>query len=128
MKSQGFKSLEYKISKVSNKMRSYKLHSNERQNQNLAKELKTLRKERFQTVGLKNKVIRIKYIHYADDWMIGISGDRKLAFNIKEKVTTFMINSLKQELHPIKTKITNLRKGNVQFLGYLIFLPLNRPI
>ena len=39
-----------------------------------------------------------------------------------------MKNDLKQELHPIKTKITDLRVGNAHFLGYDIFLPRNRPI
>ena len=36
--------------------------------------------------------------------------------------------TLEQELHPVKTKITDLRKGNAHFLGYEIFLPRNRPI
>jgi len=31
-------------------------------------------------------------------------------------------------MHPLKTKITDLRNGNVHFLGYEIFLPKNRPI
>ena len=126
LKSQSYKSLEYRINKVFQKMKGHEPHSKERQQ--LAKELKKLRKRRLETTGLKTKVIRIEYVRYADNWMIGVSGDRKLASQIKEKITYFMKNSLEQELHPVKTKITNLRKGNVQFLGYEIFLPLHRPI
>jgi hypothetical protein len=70
----------------------------------------------------------VEYVRYADDWMIGVSGDRKLAINIQAQVAKFMENTLVQKLHPTKTKVTNIRKGNVQFLGYEIFLPKNRPI
>jgi hypothetical protein len=107
-------------------MEQYEPESLERQKS--AKELKKLRKERLQTTGLKNLPIRIEYVRYADDWMIGVSGDRILTTNIQDQLTDFMKNELKQVVHPNKTKITNIRKGNVQFLGYEIFLPNNRPI
>lgn len=126
LKSKGYKSLENKISNVHSEMKTHEPHSRERQK--LAKTLKSLRKERLNTVGLKNKVIRLEYVRYADDWMIGLSGNRKLAFELKEQVTEFMKNDLDQNLHPVKTKITNLRTGNAHFLGYDIFLPRNRPI
>jgi group II intron reverse transcriptase/maturase len=126
LKSPAYKSLEYKINKISEKMRSHEPQSKERQE--LAKELKTLRAERLQTNSLKNKTIRIEYVRYADDWMIGLSGDRKLAEKMKGQISNFMKNYLVQNIHPLKTKITNLRKGNVHFLGYEIFLPKNRPI
>jgi group II intron reverse transcriptase/maturase len=126
LKSSAYKSIEYKIGKVSEKMRRHEPHSSERQL--FAKELKRLRKERLNTTASKNKVTRIEYVRYADDWMIGISGNRNLAYQIKDQVSNFIMNDLVQKLHPIKTKVTNLRKGNVSFLGYYIFLPHNRPI
>ena len=120
------KSLEHKISKVYEEMRSHEPQTLERQK--LAKKLKALRMEQFKTEASKNQVTRIEYVRYADDWMIGISGDRKLAFHIKDQVADFMKNTLAQKLHPAKTKVTDLRNGNVHFLGYEIFLPKNRPI
>ena len=126
LKSSAFKSLEYKISKVRKEMESHEQHSFIRQQ--LAKKLKTLRKERLETTALKSKIIRIEYVRYADDWMIGIAGDRKLAYNIKKEVDKFMKNTLDQKLNLSKTKVTDLRVGNVNFLGYEIFLPRNRPI
>jgi len=126
LKSQAYKSIEYKISKVHKEMRNHEHQSFEYQK--LAKELKSLRLERLETEGLKNKVTRIEYVRYADDWMIGVSGDSKLAFNIKDEIAYFMKNTLAQELHPVKTKVTDLRNGNAHFLGYEIFLPKNRPI
>ena len=126
LKSKEYKSLEYKINKVVKEMRLHEPQSPKRQE--FKKQLKALRKERIKTNSLKNKVIRIEYVRYADDWMIGLSGDRKLATNIKDKITKFMKTELEQKVHPLKTKITNLRKGNAHFLGYDIFLPVNRPI
>ena len=126
LKSSSYKSLEYKINKVFKEIQNFKPQSLERQK--LAKELKALRKERLNTVGLKNNVIRIEYVRYADDWMIGTSGDKKLPVMIREQVTHFMENNLAQKLHSVKTKITDIRKGNAHFLGYEIFLPRNRPI
>lgn len=126
LKSPAYNILEYKINKVSDEMRSHKPQTRERPK--LAKELKSLRLERLQTNSLKNKTIRIEYVRYADDWMIGVSGDKKLAEKIRESISNFMKNDLVQNLHPLKTKITNLRKGNVHFLEYEIFLPKNRSI
>jgi group II intron reverse transcriptase/maturase len=125
-KSKSYKSLEYQINKVSKEMRTHLPQSKERQL--LAKRLKTLRAERLETDSLKDKITRIEYVRYADDWMVGIAGNRELAVQIKDELTIFMKDTLAQELHPAKTKITNLRKGNAHFLGYEIFLPRNRPI
>lgn len=126
LKSPAYKSLEYKINKIQQQMRIHEPQSPERQK--FAKKLKSLRKIRLNTIGLKDKIIRIEYVRYADDWMIGVAGHRKLALQIKERTASFMKNTLKQSLHPTKTKISDLRKGNVYFLGYEIFLPKNRPI
>ena len=126
LKSKEYKSIEHKISKVSKEMRRHEPHSAERQK--FKKQLKALRKERLETNNSKNKVVQIEYVRYADDWMIGLSGNRKLVINVKNRVTEFMKMELGQKLHPLKTKIANLRKGNAHFLGYEIFLLKNRPI
>lgn len=126
LKSQVYKALEYKINKVYKEMRELEPQSSNRHK--LAKMLKALRSERLEISSLKTKATRIEYVRYADDWMIGVSGDRELSEYIKEQVNFFMKDALAQDLHPIKTKITNLRKGNAHFLGYEIFLPKNRPI
>ena len=125
-RSKEYKALGYQISKISKEMRNHQPQSIERKR--LAKELKQLRKERLQTPSLRDKVTRIEYVRYADDWMIGIAGNEELAIEIKQEISLFLKNTLKQSLHLTKTKITNLRKGNAQFLGYKIFLPYNRPV
>ncbi len=126
---------EARIRKVYQKplapLRSQEIESHESQtleHRVLAKELKTLQNKRFQTNPLKNKGIRIEYVRYEDNWMIGISGCRKLVIQLHKEIHCFLKNYLVQKLHPIKTKIIDLRKGNAHFLGYEIFLPRNRTI
>lgn len=126
LKSSEYKALEHQINKVYKEMSNFDPQSKERQK--LVKSLKSLRRERLKTVGLKNKIIRIEYVRYADDWMVGVSGDWELASQIKNELAVFMKDTLGQCLHPIKTKITDLKTGNAHFLGYDIFLPRNRPI
>ena len=126
LKSSEYKSLEHKILRFSKKMKTLTPQSPERKE--CSKLLKSLRAQRLAIPSLKNKEIRIEYVRYADDWMIGVAGNRKLAQQIKAELTEFLDNTLLQKLHPIKTKITDLRQGNVYFLGYQIFLPINRPI
>ena len=126
LKNQADKALEYRIEKVSKEMRNNEPQSLERQR--FANELKQLRSERLKTESLKTKTIRIEYVRYADNWMVGVSGDKKLAYKIKDEISSFMKEYLLQNLHPTKTKVTNLRKGNAHFLKYDIFLPRSRPI
>jgi len=126
LKSPAYKALEYKISKISKTIKQHEPRSLE--HQKLAKELKTLRVERLKTFALKNKKIRVEYIRYADDWMIGVAKDKKLARIIKDEVRNFTNKILAQKVYPFKTNITDIRKGNAHFLGYEIFLPNNRSI
>lgn len=126
LKSPAYNSLEYKIGKVKKEIMFHEQNSLVRQE--FAKVIKILRKKRLETTLSKSKIIRIEYVRYANHWMIGITGDRTLAYNLKDKVDYFMKNTLDQKLNPLKTKIIDLRMGNVNFLGYEIFLPRNYSI
>lgn len=63
---------------------------------------------------------RIYYNRYADDWLIGISGDLDLARKIREEVQEFLLKTLKLELNVEKTKITHVAKKKINYLGFLI--------
>lgn len=86
-------------------------------------ELIYLQKERF-TIPSKNpvdtKYVRIKYIRYADDWIIGVTSEKRLATEIRLIITSFLKNELKLTLSPEKTQITYFSSRKVKFLGYLI--------
>src|SRR5438874_13000366 len=50
---------------------------------------------------------RVKYLRYADDWLIGLCGSRATAEEIKELVKTFLHDHLKLTLSEEKTRITH---------------------
>jgi group II intron reverse transcriptase/maturase len=64
--------------------------------------------------------IRIKYVRFADDWLIGVCGSKAIAEEIKERIRTFLRDELKLTLSPEKTKITHARTEQAEFLGTLI--------
>jgi group II intron reverse transcriptase/maturase len=66
--------------------------------------------------------VRIKYIRYADDWLIGVTGPYQLAEQIKQRVSDFLRTELKLTLSEKKTVITNARTQEAKFLGYKIRL------
>lgn len=62
--------------------------------------------------------LRVKYVRYADDFVVCIIGSKGMAEEIKGRIARFMSSELHLELNDDKTKITNLSDGNVRFLGY----------
>jgi AI2M/AI1M-like, HNH endonuclease/Type II intron maturase len=61
---------------------------------------------------------RLKYCSYADDWVLGFTGPRQEAEEIKDKTGQFLREQLKLELSPAKTLITHGRTQAARFLGY----------
>jgi len=66
--------------------------------------------------------VRLKYVRYADDWIVGIIGPQALAEEIKEKIGQFLKSKLHLTLSQEKTRITNARTEEAEFLGYRIRL------
>jgi len=64
--------------------------------------------------------VRIKYVRYADDWLIGVIGSHELAEEIKNRVGEFLKDKLALTLSQDKTRITNARTEEAEFLGYRI--------
>ena len=63
---------------------------------------------------------RLRYIRYADDWLLGYTGTRREAEDIKAKIGRFLGDCLKLELSEPKTLITHGRTEPARFLGYEI--------
>jgi group II intron reverse transcriptase/maturase len=61
---------------------------------------------------------RLKYVRYADDWLLGFSGPRSEVEIIKDHLAKFLSQKLKLELSPTKTLITHARSSSARFLGY----------
>ncbi|MFD8057639.1 reverse transcriptase domain-containing protein [Streptomyces cyaneofuscatus] len=62
---------------------------------------------------------RLRYVRYADDWLIGFTGPRDEAEEIKARVTEFLRNELRLSLSAPKTLVTNAGQS-ARFLGYEI--------
>lgn len=62
---------------------------------------------------------RLKYIRYADDFILGVIGSKEEAQRIKEDIKSFLSASLALELSEEKTLITHTGKS-AKFLGYEI--------
>ena len=63
---------------------------------------------------------RLHYTRYADDHLLGFTGPRAEAEQIKDRLAAFLREDLKLELSPEKTLITHARTGAARFLGYEI--------
>jgi group II intron reverse transcriptase/maturase len=61
---------------------------------------------------------RLRYIRYADDFLIGLTGPREEAEQIKERLRLFLSESLKLTLSEEKTVITHGTSEEARFLGY----------
>lgn len=60
---------------------------------------------------------RIKYVRYADDFLIGVKGSAEDCRKIKQQLSDFISNELKMELSQEKTLITHSNE-KARFLGY----------
>jgi group II intron reverse transcriptase/maturase len=63
---------------------------------------------------------RLRYCRYADDTLLGFTGPKAEAEQIKQRLTQFLRDDLRLELNPDKTLITHGRTQAAKFLGYEI--------
>jgi group II intron reverse transcriptase/maturase len=90
-------------------------------NKGLFAEARQLRKQMQQLPSLDpqdSDYRRLRYMRYADDWIIGFSGPRQEAEEIKREIGTFLRENLLLELSETKTLITHARTEAARFLGY----------
>lgn len=71
------------------------------------------------TMDMDTDYKRLKYIRYADDFLIGVIGSKEDCEQMKRDFTLFMKSKLKLELSEEKTLITNAHDP-AKFLGYEI--------
>jgi len=63
---------------------------------------------------------RLRYVRYADDHLLGFTGPKAEAEQIKARLATFLRETLALELNQSKTLITHARTRAARFLGYEI--------
>jgi group II intron reverse transcriptase/maturase len=61
---------------------------------------------------------RLRYVRYADDFLLGFAGTKEEALAIKSKLRDWLKGNLKLELSEDKTLITHAGTEEAKFLGY----------
>ena len=61
---------------------------------------------------------RLWYVRYADDFLLGFTGPKSEALEVKQRLAAFLRNELKLELSEGKTLVTHARDEVAKFLGY----------
>lgn len=61
---------------------------------------------------------RLRYVRYADDFLLGFVGPKNETEEIKRQLGDFLSHELKLELSDAKTLITHARSDAARFLGY----------
>jgi group II intron reverse transcriptase/maturase len=65
---------------------------------------------------------RLRYVRYADDELLGFTGPKAEAEEIREELAAFLREHLKLTLNASKTLITHARTRAARFLGYEIIV------
>lgn len=94
------------------------------------KKLKQLKREVYKTtptVVKDEEFKRIQYTRYADDFLIGVIGNKADAEKVKLKVKEFIEKELNLEMSDAKTKITHTG-DRARFLGYDITVSRNQDL
>lgn len=63
---------------------------------------------------------RLRYVRYADDFLLGFCGPQAEAEDIKARIGEFLRETLKLELSQTKTLVTHARSEKARFLSYHI--------
>lgn len=83
----------------------------------LIQEYKNLSKQLRKTPSKSQTDKKLKYVRYADDFIIGINGNKEDCVAIKKQLSDFIKNELKMELSDEKTLITH-SNDYARFLSY----------
>lgn len=91
----------------------------------LIKEVKQLKHERLQVPSTANITKKIKFIRYADDWVVGVWGSKTDCVKLKSTIGDFLSTKLKLTLSEEKTLITHSSE-KIRFLGYDFHISRNQ--
>jgi hypothetical protein len=61
---------------------------------------------------------RLRYVRYADDWLLGFDGTRREAEGLKQTIAAWLGEQLHLTLSEEKTLLTHATTGAAHFLGY----------
>lgn len=113
------KNPEYR--RVESDIRSARRRGNHAEARALGKRMRTIPSQDMNDPGYR----RLRYVRYADDTLIGFTGPKSEAEDIKQRLGRFLRDELRLEMSQEKTLITHARTGKARFLGYEISVSRN---
>lgn len=75
--------------------------------------------ERSFLCSLDPKFFRVRYVRYANHFLLGVSGSKKFALKIRDRIITFVRSDLKLTFYNTSL-IQHINAGTVEFLGMVI--------
>jgi len=100
---------------------------NPKERETLTQELKSKRAEMLKTPSKSQTDKKLKYVRYADDFLIGVNGSKEDCHQIKEHISQFINERLKMNLSKEKTLITH-SNTSARFLGYDVRVRRNNQV
>ncbi len=100
--------------RASNLLMRARRHGSRAEARRLARLMRTLPSRDPMDPGYR----RLRYCRYADDHILGFTGPRAEAEQIKARLAQFLRDDLGLELNAAKTLITHARSQRARFLGY----------
>ena len=105
--------IDYEIKRISYRLK--KLDGEEREK--LLEEYRVKRRRLMSIPCTAQTDKRIKYVRYADDFLIAVKGSKEDCLEIKRRLAEFISNRLRMELSEEKTLVTHSSQC-ARFLGY----------
>jgi len=102
------------ITRLSSRIRCEK---DESQRRKLLSELKKCKQDLRKIPNTPQDNKKLVYVRYADDWLIGICGNKAECEELKDEIGSYLRDTLKLELSEEKTLITH-SSNRTRFLGY----------
>ena len=109
-----YRSVEWKLGAIRKKIGKA---DDEAEKQALLKEMKETRAILVKTPCKMQDDKKMKYVRYADDFIIAVNGSKEDCIEIKRQFADFISSTLKMELSEEKTLITH-SNTHARFLGY----------
>jgi group II intron reverse transcriptase/maturase len=101
-------------------------NARQRGDRTAVRQLRTLRRGIARGDPRDPRYRRLRYIRYADDHLLGFTGPKAEAEQIKQRLAEFLRDDLKLELNQDKTLITHARTQAASFLGYEVTVQHSR--
>lgn len=112
-KSSAYTSMQYQIQKLRNS--EYSAENGEQ-----IRKLVRIRKSQSSVDMYDPKFRRLRYVRYADDFLIGVTASMQYSKSVRDEIKQFLLETLHLRLNMEKTKITHAYNEKAFFLGYFI--------